>query len=121
MQQSYREADVFLFPSYREPGGNVVFEAMGHGLPAVVSDRGGPGQAVTDACGIRVRPESPGQYARDLAGAVRRFADDPRLRAQMGRAARERVAAVGLWEAKIDEVDALYARLIREGMPRVRP
>ena len=121
VQQSYREADVFFFPSYREPGGNVVFEAMGHGLPAVVSDRGGPGHVVTDACGIRVRPETPEQFAHDLASGVRRLAEDPELCRQMGQAARERVAAIGLWEAKIDNVDALYARLIREGMPRVHP
>ncbi len=121
VRQFYREADVFVFPSYREPGGNVAFEAMGHGLPAVVCDRGGPGHVVTDECGIRVRPESPDQLARALAGAVRRLAADPDLRAAMGRAARERVAAVGLWETKIDQVDALYARLVREGVPRVRP
>ena len=55
----YRAADIFVFPSYREPGGNVVFEAMSHGLPLVVSDRGGPGSAVDDSSGIRVTPVTP--------------------------------------------------------------
>ena len=28
----YEAADIFVFPSYREPGGNVAFEAMGYSL-----------------------------------------------------------------------------------------
>ena len=80
----YREADLFVFPSYREPGGNVTFEAMGHGLPLVVSDRGGPGAMVDETCGIRVHPESPDQYAQDLASAVARLVRDPALRTALG-------------------------------------
>ena len=34
--QLYRAADVFVFPSFREAGGNVAFEAMGWGLPLIV-------------------------------------------------------------------------------------
>ena len=92
VEEFYRSADVFVFPSYREPGGNVIFEAMGHGLPLVVSDRGGPGAAVDETCGIRVHPASPDQYAQDLASAwpgwcaSRRFA---------WRLARERGAGSG--------------------------
>ncbi|WP_134765941.1 glycosyltransferase family 4 protein [Nocardioides sp. 1609] len=117
----YAQADVFVFPSYREPGGNVAYEAMGHGLPAVVVDRGGPGEAVTDACGIRVAAHTPAQLARDLAAAVRRLADDPPARTAMGRAARERVATTGLWDHKIDWVSGLYEQLAREEAARVRP
>ncbi len=36
VDEFYAAADVFVFPSYREPGGNVQFEAMGHGLPLVL-------------------------------------------------------------------------------------
>ena len=88
----YRDADVFVFPSYREPGGNVTFEAMGHGLPLVVSDRGGPGTVVDETCGIRVHPDSPDQYAQDLASAVGRLVREPALRLALGQGARRRVA-----------------------------
>ena len=60
----YRAADVFVFPSYREPGGNVVFEAMSFGLPLVVGDRGGPGSAVDERSGIRVPPRVTGPVRR---------------------------------------------------------
>ena len=58
----YRAADVFVFPSYREPGGNVVFEAMGHELPLIVCDVGGPAAAVDENCAIA--------WAGDDAGTV---------------------------------------------------
>ena len=114
IEEFYRSADVFVFPSYREPGGNVTFEAMGHGLPLVVSDRGGPGIAVDDTCGIRVRPESPDQYARDLAAALARLVREPALRLALGEGARRRVRAIGLWETKARQVGSIYAGIVAE-------
>lgn len=110
----YRAADVFVFPSYREAGGTVVAEAMGYGLPLVVCSRGGPGEAVNDACGFRIVPVRPEQYARDIATAIRRLVSDPALRASMGGAARDRVLGVRSWPRIIDRVSQLYA----ESMPR---
>jgi len=107
----YQAADVFLFPSYREPGGNVVFEAMAHGLPLVVSDIGGPGNVVDGSCGIRVHPVTPEQYARDLAGAITRLAD-PRLRSQLGDGARVRAAGVARWDSKVQRAEAIYAEVL---------
>ena len=106
------QADILVFPSYREPGGNVVFESMGYGVPLVVSDLGGPGSFVDDTCAIRVHPENPDQYANDLAAAITRLVDDPGLRAQMGVAARKRVAETGLWDRKVEHLEALYDSLV---------
>lgn len=114
----YGGADVFVFPSYREPGGNVVFEAMGHALPLVVGDRGGPASAVDDTCGVRVPATTPEAYAADLAAAVRRLCADPELRRRMGAAARARVAEVGLWPAKVDAADRIYAEVAADHRPR---
>jgi len=105
----YRTSDVFFFPSYREPGGIVVSEAMSFGLPLVVCARGGPASTVDDTCGIRVQAVDPGQYAQDLAGAVRQLAADPARRIAMGEAARRRIEQIGLWDRKIERVEKLYA------------
>jgi glycosyltransferase involved in cell wall biosynthesis len=115
VEQFYEEADVFVFPSYREPGGNVVFEAMGHWLPLIVCDRGGPSAAVDAECAISLPAVSPSQLAGDLAAAIRELAADPARRQRMGVAARARVEAVGLWEPKLDRVDALYASVLAAG------
>lgn len=104
----YRAADVFLFPSYREPGGNVPYEAMGFGLPVVTSDRGGPASAVNDSCGITVTPESPERYPAALAAAVRRLVDDPALRARLSSGARVRVQASGTWDARVAAMEELF-------------
>ena len=90
IEELYRSADVFVFPSYREPGGTVTFEAMGHGLPVSSATAAGRGTAVHETCGIRVHPVSPEQYARDLAYAVARLVRDPGLRAALGEGARQR-------------------------------
>jgi glycosyltransferase involved in cell wall biosynthesis len=108
----YRSADIFVFPSYREPGGNVAFEAMSFGLPLVVSDRGGPGSAVNETCGFRICPITPEQYARDLAAAIRRLVQDRELRLSLGEGARQRVAEVALWDRKVDHLDSLYAKVL---------
>jgi len=108
----YRRADVFVFPSYREPGGNVAFEAMGFGLPLVVVDRGGPGAAVDESCGIAVPAHSPEQLARDVATAIGELVKDAGRRFALGEGARRRVAEIGLWSGKTDRVDAIYAEIL---------
>ncbi len=107
----YEQADLFVFPSFREPGGNVVFEAMGHGLPVITCDRGGPGNVVTDACGITVTATSPTQLADDLARAIRELVIDPARRRRLGEGALSQVRAVGMWESKVDWMLNLYAEL----------
>lgn len=107
----YEQADIFVFPSYREPGGAVALEAMSHGLPLVVCDRGGPGANVTDACAVVLPAESPDQLARDVAAAVRRLVTEPGLRLSMGEAAREHAAAEHLWDRRVDQMVELYEQV----------
>ena len=113
VQDFYRSADIFVFPSYREPGGNVVFEAMSHGLPMIVSDIGGPGAAVDDRSGIRLHPESPEQYARSIASAMTRLVPDRDLRLSLGEGARQRVGEIGLWDSKVKRFDAICADVLQ--------
>jgi len=112
VEQFYDQADVFAFPSYREPGGNVVFEAMGHWLPLIVCDRGGPSAAVDAECAVIIHPDHPDQFARDLADAIRLLALDPDKRRRMGVAARARLEEVGLWGPKMDRVDEIYRSIL---------
>jgi hypothetical protein len=105
----YRRADVFVFPSYREPGGTVVFEALGHGLPLIVCDRGGPSSVVDDQCGFRLAVSTPEALAADVAAAVRTLESDPDRRLAMGRAARDHVERTGTWQARLDAIERFYA------------
>jgi glycosyltransferase involved in cell wall biosynthesis len=107
----YATHDAFCFPSFREPAGNVLYEAMRHGLPVVTADRGGPAWIVDEACGIRVPVTDPGRFPRDIAAAVRRIALSPDLAHRLGQGAREKVAREGLWSAKAARIVALYEEL----------
>jgi glycosyltransferase involved in cell wall biosynthesis len=112
VEEFYAGADAFVFPSFREPSGNVVIEAMSHGLPLVVADRGGPGHVVSDGCGIRVPVTTPQRYPVDLAAAIRRLATEWGLADRLGSGARRRVADDFLWDRKVDRLDELYADVL---------
>jgi glycosyltransferase involved in cell wall biosynthesis len=91
----YRDADVFVLPSVREPYGTVYGEAMAAGLP-VVGWRAGnlPYLASHGREGLLVEP---GDLA-GLASALRRLAEDGDLRRRLGAAARRRAATFPTWE-----------------------
>ena len=108
----YAAADVFLFPSYREPGGIVLSEAMSWGLPSIVCHAGGPGATIDEATGIRVAAIDPGQYSNDLARAIETLAEDPLRRLSMGQQARSIAESRLLWSRKADELEGLYRRVL---------
>ncbi len=112
LPQFYRDADIFVFPSYREPGGNVALEAMSFSLPLIVVDRGGPGSATSDLCAIKLGVSTPEALANDVAGAIRRLVTGPELRARMAAASYYHAQKTALWSAKLDRMDAIYAELM---------
>jgi len=106
------KCDVFLFPSLRDGGGLVVVEAMSAGKPVVCLDLGGPGLHVTEACGVKVAAYSPEQAIKDLAGALERLYADPKLRQQMGQAARRRAEELYDWDRVADRVMEAYDKAL---------
>jgi glycosyltransferase involved in cell wall biosynthesis len=99
-----READVFVLPCKEGENGdrdglpNVLMEAATQGL-ALLSTRfaGVPEFITADVNGLLVPPGDPAA----LAAALERLAGDPALRAQLGRAARQRVASAFSFQAGI--------------------
>ena len=112
VDEFYARADAFVFPSFREPSGNVVIEAMSHGLAMIVADRGGPGFVVDDACGFRVPVVDPEQFASAIAACIRRLVQEPNLIAAMGAAAREKVIRTFLWDVKVETMSEIYERVL---------
>jgi glycosyltransferase involved in cell wall biosynthesis len=82
---AYASADIFVFPSTTDTFGNVIIEAQAAGLPAVVSDEGGPAELVRDReTGVITKARDPDDFAR----GIRQLLTDEPLRKQMGAAAR---------------------------------
>jgi glycosyltransferase involved in cell wall biosynthesis len=107
----YERSDVFLFPSYREPSGNVVFEAMSRGLPVIGSAVGGPGYVVTDESGYRIPTETRMGFVNGLSDALIELTRAPEKVASMSAAALRRISDLAIWPNKIDRMLTLYSSL----------
>lgn len=110
-------ADALVLPSLRECGGAVVLEAMAMGLPVIASDWGGPADYLDARCGLLIPPAPRAGFADRLAEAIDRLAADPDLARTMGAAGAARVRAEFDWQAKIDRIEALYARVLTGPAP----
>ncbi len=83
-----RALDVLLLPSWEEPFGRTLIEAMALGVPVIATAVGGPCEIVQDGRqGYLVAPREPAAWARAIASV----AQAPDAGAEMGRSGRERV------------------------------
>jgi glycosyltransferase involved in cell wall biosynthesis len=83
-----RAADIVLVPSWQEPFGMCVIEAMAMELPVLATNVGGPREVITDGKdGLLLPPQEPTTWA----AAASRLLRQAELRTSIGRAARERV------------------------------
>ncbi len=84
-----RALDALLVPSWEEPFGRVVIEAMAMCTPVLATANGGPAEVISDGVdGLLLPPRDPAGWAE----AIRRLLADPARRGSMGRAARAKVA-----------------------------
>lgn len=117
----YRQADIFCFPSFREPSGSVIYEAMSFGLPVIAADRGGPGHVITNNCGCKITVSDPGRFARDIAVTIRALHAMPDMRKQLGKGAAKRMQSIALWPKKIERLIELYEEICVEHDFRKEP
>lgn len=86
LAQAYASADIFVFPSATDTFGNVVLEAQASGLPAIVSDLGGPQENIRpDQTGLICKAGNPDAFARSMLGLI----DYPERRTYMAKNARQ--------------------------------
>lgn len=103
-----RSLDVFVLPSRTEGTPNSIVEAMAHGLPVIASAVGGIPDVVTPETGILTPPGD----VRALAGAMKRLASDPELRARMSAAAKERYEKLFSPKAVLPVMLETYQRVV---------
>src|SRR3954447_3085882 len=86
--QVLRAADIALVPSWAEPFGMCMIEAMAMELAVLATDVGGPKEVITHGRdGLLLPPREPARWS----AAASLLLGDPALRESMGSAARKRV------------------------------
>jgi glycosyltransferase involved in cell wall biosynthesis len=111
----YRDADIFALASWEEAFGNVFAEALASGLPIVGSTVGGIPELVEHGKnGFLVPPREP----MALAAAIRLLADNPGLRADIGRWNRAQAEANLSWARATTRYLSVYNGALRRAPAR---
>jgi glycosyltransferase involved in cell wall biosynthesis len=113
--QRLRTADVMVYPSVREFGGGVVFEALACGAVPVVADFGGPGDIVHSDVGYKVpltnENDFVAQMEKILAELVHNRSLLEQLRQQGMSYAQERLT----WDAKAQDTTKVLEWVLQRG------
>jgi glycosyltransferase involved in cell wall biosynthesis len=103
-----REATVFAAPSFGEPFGMALLEAMASAKAVVVTDAGGPAHIVDAEGGWKV----PVGDADALAAALLEALRSPARAARMGRHNRAKIETIYAWDRVVDRIEAVYAHVL---------
>ena len=106
LAQAYADFDILAFPSTTDTFGNVVLEAMSSGVPAVVTNQGGPKHIVEDGVTGFVTGSN-----EEFIGRVHRLLQSPILLEQMRKTAREHALRAS-WNSVFENVYDVYRRTI---------
>jgi glycosyltransferase involved in cell wall biosynthesis len=109
--EHYRWADVLVFSSLRDTSGNVILEALSHGVPVICLDHQAAKDMVTAQCGIRVPVTRLRKTVWQLAGAIHQLSRDPNRQRQLAAGALLR-ARQYQWSRQAERMNAVYARAL---------
>ena len=101
LSRAYADLDLFVFFSETDTYGNAVLEALASGVPAIVSDKGGPKFIVRNDCGFVCANDE--KFLR----ATMLLIENQSLRRKMSQAARKR-SELASWNAVFDAVYQAY-------------
>lgn len=118
LQEHLAAADLFTFPSIREFGGAVVLEAMAVGVVPIVMDYGGPGELVTPRTGWLLPMGSREQIVARLGDVLRQLAVHPEQIEEKTGPAYERAHRLFTWDAKAEQVLAVYRWVLDRRRPK---
>lgn len=110
-----RVADIFLFPSVRDNGAGVVFEALASGAVPVVVDFGGPGDIVHPGVGYKVPLTNEHDVVAQLQRALEEMARDRGLLEQLRRQGMDYARSRLTWDAKAQDTTKVLQWVARRG------
>jgi glycogen(starch) synthase len=112
----YAACDVAVFPSFYEPFGIVVLEAMSMERPVVVGAAGISGMREIvvccgeEQCGYHIDPNNP----TDIAWGINSTLEDPERRKWLGKNGRRRVLNEFTWDRVAEKTLELYEQIVKK-------
>jgi glycosyltransferase involved in cell wall biosynthesis len=110
-----RSSDVFVFPSLRDNGAGVVFEALGTGAVPVVADFGGPGDIVHREVGYKVPLTNESDMVARMENILEELAQNRDHLEQLRRQGMAYVRECLTWDAKARAVTRVLNWVVRRG------
>lgn len=117
-----RSADVFVFPSVRDNGAGVVFEALACGAVPVVTDFGGPGDIVHPKVGYKVRLTNESDVVLQMERVLKELVHDRNLLESLRRQGMSYAQERLTWDAKAQDTTKVLQWVVRRGpKPQLLP
>jgi glycosyltransferase involved in cell wall biosynthesis len=110
-----RSADVMVFPSVRDFGAGVVFEALATGAVPVVADFGGPGDIVHPEVGYKVPLTNEIDFVARMEKILTELANDRDRLERLRRRGMAYVRQSLTWEAKAEATTRILRWAVRQG------
>jgi len=106
--QYMSDSDVFVFPTIREVGGNVILESMSAGLPSIVPNYGGPSELIDENTGIKIPLADKQAFLRSYIKGMELLATNTELRKKLSNNARKIALKEHSWPMKGKQVKEIY-------------
>ncbi len=110
-----RSADVLVFPSLRDNGAGIVFEALASGAVPVVADFGGPGDIVNSEVGYKVPLTNENDIVAQIEKVLNVLANDRNLLQRLRRQGMAYVQKCLTWDAKALATTRVLQWVVRRG------
>ena len=110
MNRLYSESSLFFFPSH-EGAGMVVPEALSCGLPVLCFDNAGPGEFITENCGIKIPYTRYETSIIAFGEALLKIFESPVLLKQLSKGARDHFENSFRWNIKGDLLKNIYEKI----------
>lgn len=109
LKSYFKNADIYIFPSYSEGAAQSLKEAMTAGLPVISTKQSG-GPIIHGKNGWLI----PDDSAIDLTEAIQILAKDRKLRERLGKNGSNTISKEHTWEKYGEEVAKLYQKLCQK-------
>ncbi len=100
----YNGGDLFLFPSITDTFGMVILESLACGLPALVSNHGGPKELLRNGGGSVVPDQQPETWLKAILDMMEMVEKDPQSYEKLRAEARASVKENADWDRVLDDL-----------------